>query len=670
MIVNRPAIADINRSNVDQLSDQAPEIGFNERPVKAYWSAYRNLGGGKYKDGNTDGSGGKTKDSFTFDFSLTELPPTAFNAKSNGDSVSSFLIPDTAVYPSGSGSPLNKQYLDLQLMPVNYATLFSTFVDMAQYNTAIEVQSEATCGVSKTAMPVPGYILGFNKNPEVITYYAVKGESKFVGLFFPINGEKKDGFKLTAYAAAKPFGGRIGPKLFTYVDGQTVRARNDVNKKSSPYVSGLKMDIMSPAGFEPGMPIPPFASFWDDSHAVIGGVPGTGNPNPTFGIPNMIYDFEDAADLNVQSQSSEEVQTIVPQAIKGTATAETLGMYHSPQLRLLKESIGPITPGTSMTGDSVFRAIIRARRPTRYDAMNYLIPDFREVNNKGNAAPFIQKLRQIPNADQSFSYKLFAPLLGPNLLYKNANDVESVINVYLRLNEPAVKTYVGALLKVANGILANATKTGTNTNLEAARSIHANAGTGPDEPALLIEAPPGDPGCKNDIASKFFHFFRAEKTGCGIVPLRKMMINFIADRSKNENGLNRAMYYEGFYYNDPNSSLMLTQDQVMSAYFPGVRQGVSPQGVAEHPLKLAAGSDSYSARRNYYSTKFFQMAKLIDSPPVTRTSTRGKADYEAEPALRESNVTVPQDLQNNISIRNSLKYDASTGINNIYYLDF
>jgi len=72
-------------------------------------------------------------------------------------------------------------------MTVNYATMFTTFVTTANQNATFNVSAEATCGMSRTALPVPGYILGYTKNPEVMTYYAVKGESKFIGLFFPIS---------------------------------------------------------------------------------------------------------------------------------------------------------------------------------------------------------------------------------------------------------------------------------------------------------------------------------------------------------------------------------------------------------------------------------------------------------------------------------------------------
>jgi hypothetical protein len=663
MIVNRPPVAEMTLKNIQQFQGQAEEIGLNERPMKAFWSAYRNLGGGAYKNNNT-GSG--AIEELSYNLSLTELAPQPFAAPAT--SVSGFLIPPGFVYPGANGgSALQKHYLDLQLMPVNLATMFSTFVDTANAGGSEVggVSMEATCGISKSALPVPGYILGFTKNPEVLTYYAVKAESKFIGLFFPIG--TSSGVKLTAYAAAKPFGGRIGPKLFAYTGGDqaTVEAREDINRRSASYISGLKLEVIAAAGFKPGMPIPSSKDFWvNNSNPIIGGVPGTGKP-VFFGIPNMIYDFVDESDLVTQRGSSGYVQVIEDIKIRNQAPTETLGLYHAPQLKALRASIGVLNPGTSMSGDEVLKSIVRARRPTRYDAINYLIPDFREVTDKNNAAPIVQKLNAISGV--GFAYKLFAPLIGPNLLYKTPDDIKSVVNTYIGTNAPAVKTYLSALLEVANSIFNLATQ---GDNKDAARSIHANAGTANPLPDLLPVAA-GDPGCRIDLASKFNHFLTAEADGCGLVPLKKMMIEFIAKASANEGGLDKGLYYVGYYFNEPGSSLNLEPEKLMTAYFPGVRQGTRKDGsgIADHPLNInSVDNESYSTKRNFYSTKFFQMAKVLDTVPGVGSSTKGFMDYQEQPALRESDKEFPADLVGKIQFKNSLKY-SEVG-NNPYFLDF
>ena len=682
MILNRPPVSGITRQNVEQFQGQADEIGLNERPMKAFWSAYRNLGGGAYKDCATNGGAECTPDELSYNLKLTELSPNPLNA--NPNSVSGFLIPPTFVYPGSSETALQKHYVDLQLMPINLATMFSIFVDLENINPAMgtNIKSEATCGVSKAALPVPGYILGFNKNPKVLTYYAVKAETKFIGLFFPISsGDSTNGIKLTAYAAAKPFGGRIGPKLFSYIDNdQTVVAREDINHRSSAYVSGLKIENASALGFKPGMPIPSSPKFWvQELNPLIGGIPGA-SANITYSIPNMIYDFQDESDLKVQSSTSGKIQIIKPPDFKGQTPKEILGLYHSPQLKALRDSLGVVNPGTSMSGDEVLKAIVRARRPTKYDALNYLVPDFREVTSNGsinNAAPIVQRLNPIPPSGPAigYSYKLFAPLVGPNLLYKTSNEIGTVIVTYMLANDSAVNIYLQALLEVANGIYRLSTST---DNSGAALGIHANATpagiTKSERPDFLVAKPAGDPTCKTDMASKFNHFFRADYTGCGMVPLKNLMVDFIAAHSSSTDGIDKGLYYIGFYYNDPSDPLLtLRSEQLMSAYYPGTRQGTNPgdNGIAEHPLKISApGNSSYSTRRNFYSTKFFHMAKIIDSPPGGSNATKGRIDYQGQPLLREQLKEAPADLVGQVQIENYLKYDDATGINNIFYLDF
>ena len=661
MIVNRPPVADMSRQTINQLQGQASEIGLNERPMKAFWSAYRNLGGGAYKDKVTSDCNGAVEE-LSCNLKLTELAPQPFTASPT--SVSGFLINPTFTYPvANGGGALQKHYLDLQLMPVNLATMFSTFVDTANKNASLGgIVSEATCGISKSALPVPGYIMGFNKNPEVLTYYAVKAETKFIGLFFPIGNSS--GIKLTAYAAAKPFGGRIGPKLFSYTDGgQTVVARNDINHRSASYVTGLKASFLASAGFKPGMPIPSSPKFWVTDSENIGGIPGT-SAKIFYGIPNMIYDFEEMNDLALQKISSSNIQVVAPIQIQNLAPVESLGLYNNFQYKTLKASIGTVNPGSSMSGDDVLKAIIRARRATRYDAINYLVPDFRTVADQNNAVPIIQKLEDVLGV--GFTYKLFAPLMGPNLLYKTNNDIESIVTTYMDANDPAVDAYIVSLLEVANSILNLKTQ---GDNKEAALSIHANAGSTDPRPAKLISASAGDPGCKTDMASKFNHFFREQGTGCGIIPLRKMMVDYISRASANEGGVDKSLFYLALYHNEPSSNLDVSPETLMTAYFPGERQGThGEKGIAEHPLQIsAANSDSYSTRRNFYSTKFFHMAKVLDTVPGGN-STKGQMDYQDQPPLREAANDAPADLVGTVHLQNPLKY-SEVG-NNPYFLDF
>jgi hypothetical protein len=62
---------------------------------------------------------------------------------------------------------------------VNLATFYAALIPRAAKDVS------GACNISKVAIPVPGYPLGFYKNPEVLTYYAVKGEAEFEGMFRP-----------------------------------------------------------------------------------------------------------------------------------------------------------------------------------------------------------------------------------------------------------------------------------------------------------------------------------------------------------------------------------------------------------------------------------------------------------------------------------------------------
>ncbi len=658
MIVNRPPITNgMAINDARQLPVVANDIALNERPYKAFMSAFRNLSGGKYKESGMD--------ELVNNFKLYEIAPQPFQASTS--STSGFLIPDDFVYPGAeSFKATTKHYLDLQVMPVNLAVFYSTFTSTKYKYEGVD--AEASCGISKTALPVPGYILGYTKNPEVITYYAVRGESKFIGLFFPFIGELSGGIKLSAYAAAKPFGGRIGPRLFQFGDnGSTLLARQDRERKSKPYVSGL---ITPPPGtpFKTGYPIPYVDTFWASNaknNFVLGGVPGT-NSTPSFGIPNIVYDFEDEGDLTAQSTSTQVIQDIAFNTA-GTPPAETLGLYNRVQFRALKNSLGTTPAGTTITSAQITEALIRSRRATKYDALNYLIPDFRENGSlPNNVPPYILKANSTNTNPNIISYALFAPLTGANTLYKTQNAVVTVINQYIQTSTDAVNKYLQSLLEVSNSIL----NTGGPSNLmqESAKSIHVNAGSASFDPAPLVEG-----SCATDIASKFAHFFKRKNTACGIVPLENLMVEYI-DKNSNASSPNRSdiFFVTDYFIPGGNPIDGITPMNLYTGFFPGKRQGSNGDdvGTVNHPFSV--NGDSYSGRRNFYSTKFVQLAKLIEGPPSTKgNSTTGIIEYASTPALKESLTQSPEDLIGGlITIKNGIRYDATSGINNPYYLDF
>ena len=665
MIMNRPPVNEITFDNIDELANVGQSIGLNERPVKAFMSAFRNLGGGKYKDNITNAGGGADQayDELPATFKLTELSPVPYQAQTTN--VSGFLIPPSFTYQGGvSISALTKHYVDLQAVPVNYATIFSTFAS-TRNEFEPSVAMEATCNASKSALPVPGYILGFVKNPQVLTYYAVKGEADFTGLFFPNSGGS---IKLTAYAAAKPHGGRIGPRLFTFRDAdQSVHGREDANSRSSSYISGVEIPIAA-TGFQPGMPIPSSQSFWANTGvSVLGGVPESGLP-ATFGIPNMIYEFSNINDLEVQSGGGmSKVQSIRERILPPTGSInENRGLYQSYQMRELKSNLGNAFNAGNVSSNQLLGAIIKARRVTRYDAANYLIPDITPATGTGtktNAAPTAYALSkdtpgafalQLTDAGVGYYYRLFAPLVGDDLLYKTNTEVGGIVFSYMSSMEPAVASYLSALLEVGNNIYNLPTGTGAgNLNAQAAKSIHANADgvtTNATPPELSSPDPQTSVGCNlNDMASKFNHFFRKENTQCGIIPLKEMMIGYID--KQNQNGGN--MYYTSTYYNP------LSSQEIMTAYFPGERQGSGPGAEALSGNPIGASRPSYSTRRNFYSTKFVQLEKVMAD---TGTSFR-------DGIFRESDTVVPIDLTG-LNVLNLLRSDGTGELGTPFFRDF
>jgi hypothetical protein len=262
--------------------EQENKLG-NERIVKAFYSAYRNLG----NDADSE-----MKQSFT----LTELPPkqVTFDSLNNAS---------VLLVPKSKANQMTKQWLDLKLMMVNYAIFYAAMIPRAG------AKISGACDVSKVAIPVPGYPLGFYKNPDVLTYYAVKGEAEFLGMFNPF---QEEGVKLEAFSAAKPMGGRIGPMLFTQRpnEGWIVGRTDGTKYRSVPYITSYDFNGTSIRDytynentdkirdkFIPGLPLPTNSkeapgSFWlEDSSKPVGGLVADAG-GVQFGLPNMVYDYE------------------------------------------------------------------------------------------------------------------------------------------------------------------------------------------------------------------------------------------------------------------------------------------------------------------------------------------------------------------------------------------
>jgi len=313
-------------------------------------------------------------------FTLQELPPKVTEPPAE-NSNSSLLIPADARY--------SKQFVDLKLMMVNYATFFAALIPRS------EKDKSGACDISKVALPVPGYPLGFYKNPDVLTYYAVKGEAEFEGMFNPFSA---DTLKLTAYAAAKPAGGRIGPMLFKQKATEgSIRSRTDSGKyRSVPYIASLKIDhvpnpvvnggFINDGEYGPGAPLPiniGNSPFWlERPDSPVGGK--AQGEKVQFGIPNLVYDFIDNPDMNaaVYTHAGSPMFIIDP----GQSTPpgdyggdKSIGLFNRDQFLAFKGNIGG-----QVSPEDLVDQISRVRAATRYEAANYLIPtpfDFNLLNS-------------------------------------------------------------------------------------------------------------------------------------------------------------------------------------------------------------------------------------------------------------------------------------------------
>lgn len=616
---------------ISSLTSSGNALPFNERFVKSFFSAYRNLSGGTHK------SGAASIEDFASSFRLRELPPTPFEVEAN--SLSGFLIPTT-------GTALSKYYLDIQVFPLNLATFYTTFVSTSGSFRNSGTRSEADCGGTKTALPVPGYIIGFQKNPEVLTYYAVEGESEFMGLFNPF---RDDNHKITmkTYSAAKPFGGRLGPALFKIdPSGANIIPREDTELKlTSNYVSALKVDDIPPGGIKAGYPIPIDQNFWSNGSGnnVIGGNP-TISGQVFFGIPNLIYDYDNYADITNLGISRNNIQVLNRAAVDtqayGVVNERHFGLYDIKQFRKFSANKTSL-PGQVLNAGQIAQSIYNVRRPTKYEALNYLVPvmDYSGQNDlavdQANAVhPLAVPVINASSPDTKL-YRIFAPLTGQGSLYPTASELTAIIDNYILTNKAAIDKYIASLKTVADQMRAEAaTSTSGDAYLEAANSIH-------NTPLVVGSSDPTSPECvKLSMAQKFYMFFLGTG-GCGIVPLKEHSTTYFNNKeSSNPNG------WQSYYvstYTKPDFDMKL----LLSGYKPGPRQGANSDDTIHSPF--ITPTPPLTGKRNSYSTKFFAL-RTVASDTTSYTGSGLPIFVEGT----TSNTYSTSQLFNNIPMRNTI----------------
>jgi uncharacterized protein (UPF0333 family) len=538
----------------------------NERTVKAFYAAYRNLG-------NQDDA--ELKASFV----LTEIPPLPLD-DTDTQSLSNLFYP----------APAPKYFLDLRLSIINYAIFYTMMTSRSEEaSNNNEAGIDATCQMTKVALPVPGFPFGYDKNPDLLTYYAVKGEAEFVGLFNPFTKP----IKLTAFASAKPFGARIGPKIFDTVSNpKHIVSRSDPNKyRSTPYIFGL--NLTSNVNVLENFPIIPMVQdFWvEDENDVIGG-----NEDPDkikFVIPNLVYDPEDISSGNVYGGDKIYVMDIPHQ---NSSQALNKGIFDIDQFTKFRDNTAAIT---ALTANNITEAIENVRAPTLYEAKNYLIPTSHAINN----------VLKLDSFGQPATYlNVFAPLFGPEYLYTSAEQIKEIVKTFLTTQEPSIIKYVNSLDEVASQVRA---QTSASTYSTGSTEIYTGAAN------IIHDGPNGITPTCNSIAGRFLYFYLGDDSSVPIspkcmAPLYDEFEDYLIDTQR----VNPLVYTAKLKNKDTDLN---TLRQYFTAYKPGPLSGgnLSPDGEIENPF--LQGAVSYSLR-NFYSTKLISLRSVIDGALTNATN--------------------------------------------------
>ncbi len=638
----------------------------DERIVKAFYSGFRNL---------SNESDSQMKNSFT----LRELPPVK-PPPAPESSNSSLLIPKNALY--------SKQFVDLKLMMVNYATFYAALIPRSIADTS------GACDISKVALPVPGYPLGFYKNPDVLTYYAVKGEAEFTGMFNPFSA---DTIKLTAYAAAKPAGGRIGPMLFKQKPSETsLRSRTDANKyRSVPYISSIDVAgtinpylrdpqgnprALLPGEYGPGVPLPvniAGSPFWLTSpNSPIGGF--AAGTKTQFGLPNLVYDFIDG-DMNPNAYSPQGAQifTINPSGSTPPGSFggdKAVGLFNHDQFKAFRGNIGG-----QVSPEDLADQISRVKAATQYEAANYLIPTAFDFNIKNNVDSFGmvsgpgKPVASVPGLVR-FQVDVYAPLYkGVNnqtdLLYATSADVLTNIVQFMREQESGMMNYVNSLNQAAiqtykTSQTATAAAVGAVSGfIDAAKGISDFDVTSTD-PAYLATAFPGS--CKS-LAGQFWHFYYgrqefnvkqvANQAGCPVTLISLLEAYFAKSASEPDySPLHYKMEYN-YYPNNWGGKPL----KIYSAYMPGPYTGIGADGVLSPPSGFPGQGESM--RRNFYSTKLVTLDSLQKGgnydETITNFASYSEGDLTTSQATadrKQDNFANPLDAQSAGADVSSIRY--------------
>lgn len=600
---------------ISEIENRNRELPFYERTIKAFYSGYRSLGNGQTGLKNS--------------FKMYELPPRQLTIPNN--SLSSYLIP--------GGSSIEKYYVDLKLFPLNLAIFYTMFEASSEQTGA--VTSDADCSVRKVALPVPGYPFGFAKNPEVLTYYAVKGEAEYTSLLNPFDWDGA-GIKIEAYAAAKPYGGRIGPAIFYEPNGSKgqVLARNGPNR-SFNFISGINPS--NPAPGDKG-PLPNSTDFFiTNPTQPVGGVPD--QTEIKFAIPNLIYHQK----FN-QTFGSTKIEILT-----GGSEGEPAGMYDRQDYEnfATTQGIGQggIPPGTQLlTAGLIEQSLNAVRAPTIYDYQNYLIPTPEDENEsyKIDSIGFIGKQSGLGGDGQKpMTAMYFAPIFGPGTYYRDEEQVREVLQEYINKNTKAIEAYSNTLKDQAAVMLAAGHKKDPSGTTQNARLYDDAAKRIFDGAPIGLNA---EPTCQS-LAGKMLHFFTSQarqfpdKFGCN-ANLTDTIVSYWSQKKADDTWRN---YFRTTYVKSS-----VETPKLLTAYSPGKRHGaMDDEAKVKNPNNLG---DTYQDKRNYYSTKFIPVKAVLDGESVVGIKRSRFLIYsEGADSVPDMRAQAPEVFRNTLKITRDRK---------------
>ncbi len=626
----------------------------NERIIKAFFSGYRNLGNDIENE---------MKESFT----LTEIPPQESDL--GGIRSASYLL-----IPQDQATSYKKQYLDLHLQLVNYATFYNAFVPRSTSSASGPggAPISGACDVSKVAMPVPGYPMGYYKNPDVLTYYAVRGESEFVGMFNPFGDGR---VKLTAYSAAKPFGGRIGPMLFFQPpNAEFYTGRTDTGKfRSVPYIFSLDFvdtlniknnTALRLGDFAPGTPLPinfPGDFFWlQTDTSPLGGYVDSNSIQ--FGVPNLVYDYQSGFSNSSYTTATAKINMV--RTANDESADQAIGLFSKYQMQQFKGT----ALNANVTQDLLVQELKRVSAATSYEAANYLVPSPDTLNAELNldSVGFIPGApRDIGNGLSEYSADIYAPLYDSDqedVFWESGEDVVTTIFQFLREQKPAVDKYRRNLIKAA--ITINSEGDDLNADAVGAKAGYTRAARG------VADVPDLSPGASTDqqiqscssLAGVFLWFYYGDsalddqivRDNVGCPQNLGVNLRDYFSSAGAASGFNPRHYQMTYVFNQ---NMRGGKPAVFSGYMPGTFTGVNVSGDFVNPIT----GDEETMRRNFYSTKFVQLGSLTGNGPWNE-KTSNFVMYS------EGKINQPQENSGQKNYRNPLDPGAvGIDINAIRY---